>query len=72
MATGYMCEVKQALNCTNTTREDCKTITVEECHERPRPLACETTTLHVPYQPKVHRVKCLLEHDMVLLFHAAI
>ena len=36
------------------------TITYQECRERPDPLSCQTTTMKVPFQPKIHRVKCLL------------
>ena len=32
----------------------------QECREEPAPLSCQTTTMMVPYQPKIHRVKCLL------------
>ena len=36
------------------------TISYQECREEQRPLSCETSSLRVPYQPKIHRVKCLL------------
>ena len=36
------------------------TLVYDECHERAKPLNCESTFMSSPFQPKIHRVKCLL------------
>jgi len=41
----------------------CTEITFQECREEARPVKCVDSTLRVPYQPKIHRVKCLLADD---------
>jgi len=46
-----------------TFRERCTQITYQECREEARPVQCQDSTLRVPYQPKIHRVKCLLADD---------
>lgn len=43
--------------------EQCVDITYQECKEMPKPLECKTSTLRVPFQPKIHRVKCLLRDN---------
>ena len=60
MTTGFKCEVKHTVDCNCTHVERCAEIVYRECREVPRPLACTNTPMKVPYQPKIHRVKCLL------------
>jgi hypothetical protein len=43
--------------------EECVKLTFRECHEEAQPLACESSHMRVPYQPKIHRVKCLLKDE---------
>ncbi len=38
-------------------------IIYQECREVARPTSCERTSLRVPFQPRIHRVKCLLADD---------
>eukprot|EP00095_Tigriopus_kingsejongensis_P012116 maker-scaffold97_size377342-snap-gene-1.17 protein:Tk12116 transcript:maker-scaffold97_size377342-snap-gene-1.17-mRNA-1 annotation:"luciferase" len=61
MITGMRCEVSVAVDCNSTNTEECVDITYQECREMPKPLSCQTTNLRVPFQPKIHRVKCLLQ-----------
>ncbi len=64
MASGLRCEVKSAVDCNCTSTEQCVDIAFEECQEKKRDDAqCQDTSLRVPYQPRIHRVKCLLADD---------
>lgn len=38
-------------------------ISYQECKEIPMPLECTRVGMRVPFQPKIHRVKCLLADD---------
>ena len=51
------------MDCNCSHVEKCAEIIYRECREEPRPLACSNTPMRVPYQPKIHRVKCLLTDD---------
>lgn len=63
MITGMRCDVGVAANCITNSTEQCVDITYQECKEMPKPLECKTSTLRVPFQPKIHRVKCLLRDN---------
>ena len=45
---------------TSCFRRKCVTVQFRECKETAKDLECETVGLRVPYQEKIHRVKCLL------------
>ena len=49
------------------TRTECKVIKYKECEEVPKPLKCSAKKIRIPFQTKVHRVKCLLPDDQVML-----
>ena len=44
-------------------RLQCVTVVYEECKEVPVEKDCDSVALQVPFQPKIHRVKCLLPTD---------
>lgn len=64
MTSGLRCEVKSAVNCNCTHTEQCVDIVYQECKEVAKPLQCTDTSIRVPFQPKEHRVKCLLEDTL--------
>ena len=44
-------------------RPQCVTVNYRECEEIAKPVKCDMKIVRVPFQSKIHRVKCLLNDN---------
>lgn len=60
---GLKCQIKHSLTCECTERTECITVQYEECEEVAKLGRCEKIRNQIPFQRKIHRVKCLFDED---------
>ncbi len=59
----FMAEIRSMIPFYSCNSEQCVVIIYQECSEVARPVECQPHSLRVPFQPRIHRVKCLLADD---------